>query len=68
VVARGGGARRGPVHDWFAAPHPVRDTGAVFSGEAQMTAMHVLPRLYDAVIFVEKTTRARPLPSKQYPD
>jgi len=59
---------RGPVHDWFAAPHPVRDTGAGFVNERSMTVLHVLPRLYDAVIFVDKTTRARPLPSKRLPD
>jgi erythromycin esterase len=58
---------RGPVHDWFFAPHPVRDTGAVFASERTMTVLHVLPRLYDAVIFVDKTTRARPLPSKRNP-
>lgn len=33
-----------------------------------MTALHVLPQRYDAVVFVEKTTRARPLPSKRIPD
>ncbi|HWO26724.1 MAG TPA: erythromycin esterase family protein [Kofleriaceae bacterium] len=59
--------RRGPVRDWFAAPHPVRDTGAVFSSEQNMTFPQVLPRLYDAVIYVDKTTRARPLPSKRNP-
>jgi hypothetical protein len=45
----------------------VRDTGAGFSGEKNMTQLHVLPRLYDAVIYVDKTTRARPLPSKRNP-
>jgi erythromycin esterase len=52
---------RGTVHDWFAAPHPVRDIGAVFTTEQNMTVMHVLPVLYDAVIFVDRTTRARPV-------
>jgi erythromycin esterase len=53
--------RQGPVHDWFIAPHLVRDTGAVFSIESNMTSPAVLPDLFDAVIFVDKTTRARPL-------
>jgi erythromycin esterase len=56
--------RRGAVHDWFAAPHPVRDTGAGFSSEKSMTHLHVLPKLYDAVIYVDRTTRARPLRPK----
>jgi erythromycin esterase len=53
--------KKGAVHDWFTAPHPVRDTGAVFSTEQNMTSAVVLPELYDAVIFVDKTTRARPI-------
>jgi erythromycin esterase len=59
--------RTGPVRAWFDASHPVRDTGAGFSGEKNMTQLHVLPRLYDAIIYVDKTTRARPLPSKRNP-
>jgi erythromycin esterase len=59
--------RRGPVRDWFFAPHPVRDVGAAFSGEENMTYPQILPQLYDAVIYVDKTTRARPLPSKRNP-
>jgi erythromycin esterase len=52
---------KGPVHDWFYAPHAVRDTGAGYSNERNMTVQHVLPELYDAVIYVDKTTRARPV-------
>lgn len=52
---------QGVVHDWFTAAHAVRDTGAVFSTEQNMTEAHILPELYDAVIFVDRTTRARPL-------
>ena len=52
--------KRGPVHDWFTAAHPVRDTGAGFLNEKAMTYPQVLPDLYDAVIFVDKTTRAGP--------
>ena len=52
---------RGVVADWFAARHPTRETGAVFAGEQNMTELTVLPKLYDAVIYVDKTTPARPL-------
>ena len=53
---------RGTVHDWFAAPHPVREEGAVFTSERNTTKSQILPERYDAVIFVDRTTRARPLP------
>ncbi|HSS02893.1 MAG TPA: hypothetical protein VLM79_37785 [Kofleriaceae bacterium] len=53
---------RGTVHDWFTAPHHIRDTGAVFTTERDMTATQILPELHDAVVFVDRTTRARPLP------
>jgi len=52
---------KGAVHDWFAAPHPVRETGAVFSSEDNITVTQRLPELYDALIFVDRTTRARPV-------
>jgi erythromycin esterase len=51
----------GPVPEWFATPHPVREIGAVYTSEKAMTTMMVLPALYDAVIYVDRTTRARPL-------
>jgi erythromycin esterase len=51
----------GAVHDWFAHPHPFREIGAMFSGEPQMAQPMNLPALYDAVIFVAHTTRAREL-------
>lgn len=53
--------KRGPVATWFAAKHLVRDTGATFLGERQMTYPVVLPALYDGVIYIDKTTRARPV-------
>ncbi|MBK9035341.1 MAG: erythromycin esterase family protein [Myxococcales bacterium] len=55
-------APHGVVATWFAAPHPMRDVGAVFSNEANMTSPVALSRAFDAVIYVDKTTRARPLP------
>lgn len=51
----------GAVHDWFAASHRVREIGALFTSERTMLVSMELPRLYDAVIFVAHTTRAREL-------
>lgn len=55
-------APRGVVADWFAAAHPMRETGAVFSSEENMTSPQALSKRFDAVIYVDKTTRARPTP------
>lgn len=60
-------APAGAVADWFAAPHTMRDTGYLFTSEAAMTRPVTLSRLFDAVIFVDKTTRARPLPGGERP-
>ena len=46
---------------WLAAPRPMRSIGAVFSGEETMSAPTVLPELFDGVLFVAETTRARPV-------
>jgi erythromycin esterase len=54
--------QRGTVHDWFLTPHDVLETGAVFTTRSAMVAPQILPERYDAVIFVDQTTRARPLP------
>ncbi len=54
--------RKGRVHDWFTAPHPLREAGESFVSERGLTYSTVLANLYDAVIFVDHTTRARPLP------
>lgn len=53
--------KAGPVHDWFAARHPTREIGALFTTERDMETPMALPELYDAVLFVATTTRARPL-------
>jgi erythromycin esterase len=52
----------GPVAEWFRSPEPMREIGATFRGEADMATEVVLPGRYEAVIFVEATTRARPNP------
>ncbi|HWO26723.1 MAG TPA: erythromycin esterase family protein [Kofleriaceae bacterium] len=59
--------QRGPVRDWFAQQHAVREVGYGFSSEREMTGPQVLPQRYDAVIFVDKTTASRPLPPRASP-
>jgi erythromycin esterase len=55
----------GPVAEWFRSPQQVRAVGSSFSGEADMAMEVVLPDIYEAVIYVESTTRARPNPGVQ---
>jgi erythromycin esterase len=55
----------GPVAEWFRRPQQVRGVGSSFTGEADMAMEVVLPDLYEAVIYVEATTRARPNPPAQ---
>ncbi len=52
----------GPVAQWLAAPHHMRAIGAVFSpdGESNFYNHLVIPQAYDAIIFLESTTAARP--------
>jgi erythromycin esterase len=52
----------GPVADWFGRSQRMRETGSVFSSEENMLVTRVLPGDFEAVIFVESTTRARPNP------
>jgi len=49
------------VAAWLAALHPTRETGAAAPEELPAFPMSLSGR-FDAVIFVGKTTRARPLP------
>ena len=56
-------APTGEVADWFAAPHPMRETGSVFSSEEAMTSPVRLAQRFDAIVFVRVTTRARPNPT-----
>lgn len=55
----------GPVKTWFDKPRGTRSIGAGF-GEAFATAFvqpQKVPQLYDALLFVEKTTAARANPT-----
>ncbi|HKV08894.1 MAG TPA: erythromycin esterase family protein, partial [Thermoanaerobaculia bacterium] len=52
----------GAVAEWFRSKQVMRETGAAFSGEADMARELVLPDEHEAVIYVEATARARPNP------
>jgi erythromycin esterase len=56
--------KEGPVAEWWSAPHPTRNLGASFDedSEAAVWRPQIVPRLYDALVFVESTTPARPNP------
>lgn len=52
----------GPVREWWRRAHRTREPGAFYSQEGYtMSTNHALA-LYDGLLFVERTTRARPLP------
>jgi erythromycin esterase len=53
--------RIGPVGEWLRKPHAAREIGALFS-DAATNAFTMLnaPAAFDAMLFVAKTTRARP--------
>jgi hypothetical protein len=55
--------RDGGVAKWFNEPRTTRSIGAGYGEEfaANFLANQVAPKLYDALLFVEKTTAARPL-------
>jgi erythromycin esterase len=52
----------GPVAAWLTSPHPMREIGALFAGDAEMAAPAVITDRFDAILFVDRTTRARPNP------
>ena len=58
------GAPDGAVTDWLKQPHPMRMTGAIFDPTVETTQYYSPTTLlpwYDAMIFIDRTTRARPL-------
>jgi erythromycin esterase len=52
-----------PVGEWFETSPPTREIGAGFLGEAAMLNLHgpALHDRFDAIVYVDKTTRARPI-------
>jgi erythromycin esterase len=56
----------GPVAAWLSSSHPMYSMGSVFSTTwtpQQYLAPQVLRGAFDGLIFIEKTTRARPTPT-----
>jgi C-terminal processing protease CtpA/Prc len=54
----------GAVKEWFTSPHPMRMAGALFDPGVENTQYYSpteLAQTYDAMIFIDETTRARPL-------
>ncbi len=52
----------GPVAAWFDKPRATRSVGAIYTEQAedQSFAESKVPLLYDALLFIERTTSARP--------
>ena len=63
------GAPDGAVKDWLKQPHPMRMAGAIFDPTVETTQYYSPTTLlpwYDAMIFIDTTTRARPLRTAPY--
>lgn len=54
----------GPVANWFSKPRATKSIGSGYGEQfaAFFLANQVAPKIYDALLFVEKTTAARALP------
>jgi TonB family protein len=55
--------KEGAVAKWFSEPRATKSIGAGYGEEfvAKFLAKQVTPKIYDALLFVERTTAARPL-------
>jgi erythromycin esterase-like protein len=59
----------GPVKEWLKQSHPMRMIGALFDPTVEATQYYAPTTLvpwYDAMIFIDTTTRARPLRTAPY--
>ncbi len=56
--------KKGAVANWFGEPRATRSIGSGYGEQfaANFLEKQVIPKNYDALLFVEKTTAARPLP------
>lgn len=54
-------APRGLVASWLAAPHRMRDIGALFTNEDHMDEVTRLSACFDVALFIDRTSAARPL-------
>ena len=57
--------QQGVVHDWFSVPHVFKWVNFIFDSEKEIEYLFQLPKMFDAVIFIDQTTRARPNPSSR---
>jgi erythromycin esterase len=55
--------RKGPVADWFATLHPMREFGSTFIPPDYHWEHMLIARHFDAIVYVDRTTRARPTPT-----
>jgi erythromycin esterase-like protein len=55
---------QGPIGQWLSRPHATRSIGAVYSeaNASQYWARESVPSMFEAVLFVDKTTASRALP------
>jgi hypothetical protein len=55
--------KEGQVANWFNEPRATKSIGAGYGEQFATTFLlkQVTPKIYDALLFVEKTTAARPL-------
>jgi erythromycin esterase len=54
--------KRGPAAQWLRAPRPMRQIGAAFiQDDLSARVIEPVPERFDVMVFVEETTRARPL-------
>jgi len=54
--------RKGPAAEWLRSPRPMRQIGAVFDrDDLSARVIEPVPDRFDVLVFVEETTRARPI-------
>jgi erythromycin esterase len=54
--------RKGPAAAWLRSPRPMRQIGAVFGlDDLSARVIEPVPDRFDVLMFVEETTRARPI-------
>jgi erythromycin esterase len=60
--------KEGEAARWFSEPRATRSIGSGYGEQfaANFLAKQVTPKIYDAILFVEKTTSARPLAKSGY--
>ena len=61
--------KEGQVANWFSEPRATKSIGAGYGEQfaANFLVKQVTPKIYDALLFVEKTTAARPLEKAAVP-